>query len=163
MLAYVRQILKISLVQEIEYRQFVFMLFLVSFMSVFVAFFLWSDVYAAGDVVIHGYTKAEIISYYVWMALIFGVITRGLALSEEIRDGKLSIYLTHPYSYISYMYWHFLGRILFALVMTLPVLLGFWFFYGDYLVLPVDFMSYLYFFVGFLLAVNILFFFEFLL
>ena len=73
---------------------------------------IWVSIYSLdGGVRIGGYTLSEMLSYQAYVMFITFLATsyNGVALSEDIRLGKISTHLLHPFSFRKYHTAHFLA------------------------------------------------------
>jgi len=129
--------------------------------STIAIYFLWSDV-LGNTTSLHGFTKKELVSYYVFIGIVVANTYKGLPLSQQIRDGTLASFLTKPISYIYYAYIHYISRISFSIVISLPIIALVYIFFHSELVIITQLSNYIYAAGFFILAVHILFFIEFL-
>ena len=78
----------------------------------FVQYNLWSSIYGSDPtLVIKGYTKLEMLSYFGW-TMIVGMLSRGHMsgnLAEDIRLGRISAHLIYPFDFWKYHGANFLG------------------------------------------------------
>ena len=85
---------------------------------------------------IQGLTKPELVTYYIVLGIVFILATPHPEehMNQEIKDGKVSIWLVRPFSYFkNYLMSDALYRLVQAIVVLLLVPLVF-FFYRDYLI-----------------------------
>lgn len=125
---------KISWQQQIEFRLNTFIRLLIAFISLVSVFYLWSNIYGERAALL-GYSKPQMVTYYVLVGYLFSAIYASLPIREEIQDGSLSSYITKPISYLSYHYCQTLARRLFRLCLSLPILIGIFFLFRDQLYL----------------------------
>lgn len=80
---------------------------------------MWSSIYA-NQQLIRGYTLREMISYILIGNLINVMVRNWLsgAVAEDIKDGKLSLFLVRPMPYFKYMIFREIGRISLAFFMS---------------------------------------------
>jgi len=149
-------VFKNSFVGQLEYRSETVVRILTGLVSFISVFYLWNDVFAA-KAVMAGYTKPQIITYYLLVAYIFASIFTSLDISAEIRDGQLSGYLLRPISYLWYNYWFSLARRAFRFVIGLPILIGLLWLLRDHVYWVGDIKAYLVLALAMYGAVNILF------
>jgi len=141
---------------EMEFRANTVVRFLISMIMLVSALYLWNDVFS-GRAEIAGYTKEQLVTYYILVSFIMAAIFSGLPVSEEIQRGNLSAYITRPINYIFYQYWHSLGRKTFRLMVGLPILIAVFVIFKDYVYIITDPYAYLVLAVSVFLALNLLF------
>lgn len=141
---------------EIEYRLNALIWLLVSFITFAVVIFLWNDIYSAQDI-LGDYDKKQMITYYLITVYLLATIYPGISVTQDIRSGRLSTYLTKPTSYIIYKYVTSLSKRLFRLVFGLPILIIIFFIFNDSLLIVIDPLVYVFFIITILGAINILF------
>lgn len=144
---------------QLEYRIDVFIRVGIVLISMISVFYLWNDVYSQKASML-GYSKEQIMTYYLIVGYIFTSIYSALPISQEIEQGELSAYITKPINYIFYHYWQTLAKRLFRLVLGLPVLLLIFFIFRNNLYIVQDVKSYLILLLTCLGAINILFLFD---
>jgi ABC-2 type transport system permease protein len=102
---------------------------------------LWRAIYGSKEGDIAGYTLAQMISYYLVIAIVdalTAVAEDDWQIAADIKDGNISQFLLKPIDYLSYRFTIYAaGRIMFTLCAIVPAGL-FIFFQRDYLVLPVE-------------------------
>lgn len=152
-------VFKNSWQNQLEYRIETLVRFLIVFISLISVFYLWNDVYAQKAVLV-GYTKQQMVTYYILVGYLFSSLYASIPISNEIQDGSLSMYLTKPISYVWYHYWMTVARRLLRLLIGLPVLIAIFFFFRHDLYLVTDIKSYLILFATCFGAINILFFLD---
>ena len=144
---------------SIFYRARLIANFLISFISMAVVLYLWNDIYS-GNASMMGYSKESIVTYYLISIFFMASIHPDLSVNDEIREGKISIYLTKPISYIWHTYFESMGVRIFRVFLGLPILVLMFVFLHDKLVIITDFKAYLFLGVSVFLAMNILFLIE---
>ncbi len=80
-----------------------------------VAYYLWQAVFdSAGSATIGGYSRQEMILYYV-LVILLGRIVRGQeresTLARDVYEGSLSRYLVYPADYLAFKYAEHLGNL----------------------------------------------------
>jgi ABC-2 type transport system permease protein len=96
------------------------------------AVFLWQAIfYSKGDT-IKGYDFSSMIFYFMLTVFLENLITPTedeWQIAAEIRDGKISSYLTKPMNYLGYRILLFLSyRLLYIIVVFVPIIVLAWFF-----------------------------------
>jgi ABC-2 type transport system permease protein len=79
---------------------------------------MWTAIYTGGSGVIKGFTLSEMITY-VLVGNLFSVAVRNFLpgfVSRDISEGRLSMFLVKPISYIRYIFLNELGRIAFTTI-----------------------------------------------
>jgi ABC-2 type transport system permease protein len=112
---------------------------LFGFIPLFAMLSLWRTIYAGKGTAIAGYTLAEMISYYLLVAVV-DVLTAvnedDWQIAADIREGNISQFLLKPMDYLWYRLCLFLsGRITFLVVAVVPLAI-FIACFGHYFVLP---------------------------
>lgn len=151
--------LKNALLQQLEYRFDTFLRFLLSLISLVSVFYLWNDVFGS-RAVLAGYTKEQIVTYYIIVGYLFGALFTAVPIAQEIQDGTLSNYLTKPAKYLWIKYCEDLARKIFRLVLALPVLILIFAIWRDHLYFVSSVKNYIFLFATCLGAINILFLLE---
>src|SRR5579862_731091 len=112
---------------------------LFSFIPLFAMLSLWRTIYAGKGTAIGGYTLAQMISYYLLVAVV-DVLTAvnedDWQIAADIREGNISQFLLKPMDYLCYRLSLFVsGRIAFLAVAVVPLII-FIACFGHYFVLP---------------------------
>lgn len=116
--------LKASMMAMFIYRGTVWLWLIVDVFQFFMMIFLWSSVYAQ-NAVINGFTFHEMLLYYL-LTNVFYIFTEHethYIMSEEIKEGRISLYFIKPISYKGRLYSEALGRALSVFVLVLPIAL----------------------------------------
>src|SRR5579862_6006697 len=114
---------------------------LFSFIPLFAMLSLWRTIYAGKGTSISGYTLAQMISYYLLVAVV-DVLTAvnedDWQIAADIREGNISQFLLKPVNYLWFrLSLFFSGRIAFMAVAVVPLTI-FIVCFGRYFVLPVN-------------------------
>jgi ABC-2 type transport system permease protein len=114
---------------------------LFSFIPLFAMLSLWRTIYAGQGTAIAGYTLAEMISYYLLVAVV-DVLTAvnedDWQIAADIREGNISQFLLKPMDYLWYrLCLFFSGRVAYVAVAIVPLAV-FIFFLRGYFVFPPD-------------------------
>lgn len=144
---------------QLEFRASLVVRFLISAISLVSIFYLWNDVYA-GKTAIMGYTKADIVTYYILAGYFYSSIFAMIPIAEEIQTGQLSQILTKPMNYLWFHYFRSMAKRLFRLAIGFPIVLLLFVLLKDYVSLPTDPMNYLFLFLTLFGAINILYLFD---
>ncbi len=123
MVHYLKQagvIIRAAWVKNITYRFTVLAYRIGEIAEVLVLILMWSAIYAGGSGVVKGFTLPEMITYVLIGNFSLAVTRNFLAslVSVDINQGRLSMYLIKPVSYIQYAFIHELGRIFLAMTMS---------------------------------------------
>lgn len=101
------QSLKISLSKNLNYKiNFLLMMVIPILVFFVIKYNLWNSIYAThSHNTIKGYSLSEMIEYQFWI-LIFELFVRShffsQNISNDIRLGKISVFLLYPFSFINY-------------------------------------------------------------
>lgn len=144
---------------QLEYRFDTLIRFFIVLVSLVSVFYLWNDVYGQKAVLL-GYSKQQMITYYIIVGYLFSSIYASLPIAQEIQDGSLSMYITKPINYLWHHYWLTLAKRTFRLLLGLPILIIVFAVFKNDLYLVADFKSYLILLLTCLGAINILFLFD---
>jgi ABC-2 type transport system permease protein len=102
---------------------------------------LWRTIYAGGQTDIGGYSRAQMISYYLVVTLVdmlTMVSEDDWQIAADIREGTISQFLVKPIDYLKYrLCLFFAGRAIYTAVALVPTAL-FIFFQREYFVAPAD-------------------------
>lgn len=104
------------------YRGAVWLWLLVDVFQFTMMIFLWDSVYEYNDV-INGFTFNEMLLYFLLTNLffVFTQVEAVFAISEEIREGRISLYMVKPISYKIRLYFEILGRAIGILTLMIPI------------------------------------------
>lgn len=149
-------VFKRSWVNMLEYRSETVVRILIALISMISMYYLWNDVFAE-RAVMAGYSKEQVVTYYLLVSFIFAALYAAVPVSEEIQEGRFSMYLLRPANYLWFNYWQSLARRVFRFLMGLPVLLIFFWLFREHLYFVTNPASYVFLFVSCLGAINILF------
>jgi len=84
---------------------------------------MWTAIYAGGSGMIRGFALNEMITY-VLIGTLFSVAIRNFLpsfVSRDINEGRLSMFLVKPISYIKYIFFNELGRAALAVITSVVV------------------------------------------
>lgn len=114
--------LRASIMQMFIYRGTVWLWLIVEFFQFLMMIFLWRSVYQFNDS-INGFVFTEMLLYFLITNVIFMFteVEAIYAVSEEVREGRISLYMVKPISYRLRLYVELLGRALGILVLMLPI------------------------------------------
>lgn len=101
---------------------------------------MWTAIYTSGSGIIKGFSLNEMITY-VLVGNIFAAIIRNFlpsGVSRDINNGRLSMFLVKPISYIKYTFINEIGRVAFITLSTVGTLGIILFFFLDRVVLNTD-------------------------
>src|SRR5215218_8899137 len=89
--------------------------------------FLWKAVFQSRGTAIEGYEYSSMIFYFLLVVMLDNLITPTedeWQIAGEIRDGKISAYLTKPLNYLAYRFTIYLSyRLLYFAVVLLPIVI----------------------------------------
>jgi ABC-2 type transport system permease protein len=101
--------------------------------------FLWKAIFHSRAAAINGYDYSSMIFYFMLTVFLENLITPTedeWQIAGEIRDGKISAYLTKPLNYLGYRIVLFLSyRLLYIAVVLVPIIVLAWIF-RDHLRMP---------------------------
>ncbi len=101
--------------------------------------FVWQAIFQSKGAAINGYEYSSMIFYFMLTVFLNNLITPTedeWQIAAEIRDGKISAYLTKPLNYLAYRISLYLGyRLLYISVVLLPIVILAWIF-REHLRLP---------------------------
>lgn len=123
--------------------------------------FLWKAIFASKGASIAGYEYSSMIFYFLLIVFIDQLITPTedeWQIAAEIRDGKISAYLTKPMNYLGYRIAFYLSyRLLYISVVLIPIICLAWIF-RENIVLPKQGITWLAFIASTIMAAGIQFF-----
>ncbi len=158
------KILRVSLVERLTYRADFFVVTVFRFLPLVTAFLLWDAVFdGSGKQEIAGFTRDRMIAYLllVQISRMFSSMP-GLAngIARDIRDGNLKKYLLQPIDLLAYMLaYRGAHKMAYIATVSIPYGLLFWWFH-EYIPLPSNPWTWLYYPLSLVLAFLIGFFFE---
>jgi ABC-2 type transport system permease protein len=124
MFKYLRQglvITRSAWIRNLNYRFTTVMFRIGEMAEVVVLIFMWSAIYAGGSGVVKGFTLNEMITYVLVGNLFAGAVRNFLPgfVSRDINEGKLSMFLVKPISYIRFVFFNELGRSALAIFVSI--------------------------------------------
>ena len=123
--------------------------------------FIWRAVFDASSGEISGYGYSSMIFYFMLVVFVDNLITPTedeWQIAAEIRDGRMSAYLTKPLNYLAYRFTLYASyRLLYITVVAIPMVLLAWFF-REHLRLPTQAITWPAFALSVLMAAGIQFF-----
>jgi ABC-2 type transport system permease protein len=114
-------ILRSAWVRQINYRFTTLMYRIGEIAETAVLILMWTAIYSGSPGAIKGFTLNEMITY-VLIGNLFSVAVRNFLpgfVSGDIKEGRLSMFLVKPISYIRFIFLNELGRIAFATVASI--------------------------------------------
>jgi len=113
---------KARMMEMFIYRGAVWLWLLVDVFQFVMMIFLWNSVYEYKDV-INGFTFNEMLIYFLLTNLffVFTQVEAVFLISEEIREGRISLYMVKPISYKIRLYFEILGRAIGIITLMIPV------------------------------------------
>lgn len=94
--------------------------------------FLWQAIFQPGQAPISGYDYSSMIFYFMLTVFLDNLVTPTedeWQIAAEIRDGKISAYLTKPLNYLAYRIGLYLSyRLLYISVVLIPIIVLGWIF-----------------------------------
>ena len=147
---------KIGIQNNLTYRVNFLARTLFSLIPLTAVLFLWRTIYQSkgSGGTVGTYTQAQMISYYLLVALVdalTAVNEDDWMIAADIKDGNISQFLLKPMDYMWFRFCLFVsGRITYISVAAIPLALFFWWL-GDYFVFPKDAMT----LVAFLLSLSL--------
>mgnify|MGYP003964132213 CR=1 FL=1 len=119
-------------------------------------FYLWGTLFADQTELV-GYTKQDMLTYYVLIQYLLASIYAYVPIAQEIRDGDLSKYLTRPMNYLGYHYAHSISRRILQLLLGLPAVIIIFLLFSGSFSIPTSLLSYTLFFFALFQAMTLLF------
>lgn len=147
---------KLAWQDALEYRLDTLVFFAIAALGVLSAYFLWGEVFAERAALL-GYTRGEMVTYYIMVGYVMNTSYAGNPISHDIRTGALSSALAMPASYLWLTYVEALGRRLFRLLLGLPVVIALFMLFSDGVFVPTDPRGYVALLAAAFGALNILF------
>jgi len=112
---------------------------LFSFIPLFAMLSLWQKIYSGSSATHSGWTKAEMIFYYLMLAVVdvFTAVNEDdWQIAADIREGNISQFLLKPIDYLWYrLCLFFSGRVTFVMMAGIPLVI-FIFCFRSYFLLP---------------------------
>jgi ABC-2 type transport system permease protein len=114
--------LRASIMQMFIYRGTIWLWLIVDVFQFVMMIFLWQSVYQFNDS-INGFVFNEMLLYFLLTNVVFMFtdVEAIYAVSEEVREGRISLYMVKPISYRLRLYVEILGRALGILALLLPI------------------------------------------
>ena len=111
------ELVRMEFMNNLAYRSFYFTGILNYSIQIGAYFFLWDAVYA-GDKVIGGLDREEMITYVIiaWVVRSFYFSNLDRRVGTDIREGKIALELIRPYSYQMVKYARALGEAIFRML-----------------------------------------------
>ena len=111
-----------SMMNMYIYRGTIWLWMLVDVFQFAMMVFLWKSVYQFNDV-ISGFTFNEMLVYFLLtnVFFVFTEVDAVFAMSEEIKEGRISLYLVKPISYKARLFTEILGRAMGILLLFVPI------------------------------------------
>ncbi len=147
---------KLAWQDALEYRLNTLVFFGIAALGVISMYFLWGEVFS-DRVKILGYTRNEIITYYIMVTYVINTSFAGNPIGNHIRTGQLSSVLAEPVNYLWLTYLEGLGNRLFRLLVGLPVVVALFIVLSDSVFIPTDPRGYIALIAAAFSALNILF------
>jgi ABC-2 type transport system permease protein len=142
-------VISIGIQSNLTYRFNYLTRTLFSFVPLFAMISLWRTISASngeGHVLAAGFTEAQIIFYYIMVAIVdvFTAVNEDdWQIAADIREGNISQFLLKPVDYLTYrLCLFFSGRIAFISMASVPLAI-FVFCFRDYFVAPPDAAAFL--------------------
>lgn len=108
--------------------------------EIIVLILMWTAIYASGGGIIKGFSLNEMITY-VLVGNLFATTTKNFLpslISRDIKEGRLSMFLVKPISYIKYVFINEIGRAGFITLLSIGSLGLIIFFYLDRVIFNTD-------------------------
>lgn len=132
------QVAQIGLREILEYRFDVITNNLMTIVKLVLSFILWSSIFTAKEMV-GGYTLAMMMTYYIFVSFLSSLDKSedvSNQLSEEIRMGNFTKYLSKPLNLIGYFFSYSLSKTAFTLVTGVVIHLIWFLIFSRYFVGP---------------------------
>lgn len=113
-------IIRSAWVRQLSYRFTIWAYRFGEMAEVLVLILMWTGIYASSSNIIKGYSLNEMITYVLVGNLCVSIIRNFLpsGVSRDINDGRLSMFLVKPISYIKYTFINEIGRAGFITVLS---------------------------------------------
>jgi ABC-2 type transport system permease protein len=114
-------IVSLAWIRNLNYRFTVLTYRVGEMAEVLVLVLMWTAIYSNGAGSLKGFTLEEMVTY-VLIGNLFQVATRNflpLLVSRDISEGRLSMYLVRPISYIKFIFLNEMGRIFLATILSI--------------------------------------------
>jgi ABC-2 type transport system permease protein len=118
--------LRANIMQMFIYRGTVWLWLLVDVFQFTMMIFLWKSVYQYQEA-INGFSFNQMLVYFLLtnVFMVFTDVEAIFNISEEIREGRISLYLIKPISYKRRLFYEILGRTMGLLILLLPIVVIF--------------------------------------
>lgn len=129
-----RTVFAVQLQDGLAYRSQAFIWILTSVVPAMLMPLLWLASYN-GRTTIGGLTPSDMVAYYLATLTLSNLMVTHIMwdMSNEIREGRFSIYLTRPFSYMTYQFLGNLSWRVMRLVLFLPVIPLYALIFGEHL------------------------------
>ncbi len=117
---------KLAMQSEMQYRTNFFLSFLSSVFPMVMSLFLWTAIYQNTiENTVYGYNYIQMIAYTIMAGVVSTLVSAGFAptMSNDIRSGSLSKFLTIPIGYLRYRLFNFLGEKTVHLVISFLIIM----------------------------------------
>jgi len=133
-------IIRTAMQRNLQYRFTVAMYRIGEITEIIVLILMWTAIYANNTGTIRGFTLNEMLTYVI-IGNLCSVITRNFLpglVAHDIVDGRLSMFLVRPISYIKYVMISEIGRILLSTFLSILSLVAILSFFSDKIVFNTD-------------------------
>ena len=116
-------IMKSELMSAMQYTSNILTGMFGYFVLILILFNLWDYIYSDPSELINGYTKSQMIWYIIVTEILYKAVSgRKLSrkISNDVKGGNITYNMNKPYSYVSYILFSQLGRIIPALIVYAP-------------------------------------------
>lgn len=120
--------------------------------------FIWRALFESRGEEIRGYDFGQIVYYFLVVLLVDNLVTPTddeWQIAAEIRDGQINNFLSKPVDYLGYRASLFLSSRLLYTAVTLPPILAVFAWFHDFIVLPVDPLTWPLFLISLMMAAAI--------
>lgn len=104
---------KLATQNAMQYRANFFLSILSSLFPMVMSLFLWTAIFHnTSEVTVYGYNYVQMIAYTIMAGVVSNLVSAGFAptMSNDIKSGGLSKFLTIPIGYLRYRLFNFLGE-----------------------------------------------------
>ncbi len=114
-------IFQLEIQLTMTYRSELMVWILLDAVPTFIFFFIWQKVFSNSPV-IDGYDLSKMIEFYFYFLIINNVTSSHFEQTrvQQIREGKIDLYLVKPLPYLQKCFWDFLGSKVVYLLLVLP-------------------------------------------
>lgn len=114
-------LIRAGIIESIQFRLALFVMFLGNLLYLVVVFFLWKAIYnSSGSDIVNGMSFVDTLIYLVLATSLFRFMEMHTVweMGDNIKTGKIVVYLTKPLKYYSYLFWSHSGSLIINFLFT---------------------------------------------